>query len=31
MPNERSVLQVIQDHGVYAMPIGSADVAMIDA
>ncbi|MFM9927593.1 NmrA/HSCARG family protein [Variovorax sp. H27-G14] len=31
MQNERMVQQVIQGHGVYPMPIGSAGVAMIDA
>ena len=31
MQNERSVQQVIQDHGVYPMPIGTQGVAMIDA
>ena len=30
MQNERMVQQVIQDHGVYPMPIGSTGVAMID-
>jgi uncharacterized protein YbjT (DUF2867 family) len=30
MQNERSVQQVIQGHGVYPMPIGSAGVAMVD-
>ena len=31
MQNERTVQQVIQGHGIYPMPIGSAGVAMIDA
>lgn len=31
MQNERMVQQVIEGHGVYPMPIGSAGVAMIDA
>ena len=31
MQNERMVQQVIQDYGIYPMPIGSAGVAMIDA
>jgi uncharacterized protein YbjT (DUF2867 family) len=31
MQNEHMVQQVIQGHGVYPMPIGSAGVAMIDA
>jgi len=30
MQNEHSVQQVIQDYGVYPMPIGSAGVSMID-
>lgn len=30
MQNERTVQQVIVEHGVYPMPIGSAGVAMID-
>ncbi|CAD6529506.1 NmrA/HSCARG family protein [Paraburkholderia sabiae] len=31
MQNERMVQQVIQEHGVYPMPIGSAGIAMVDA
>jgi uncharacterized protein YbjT (DUF2867 family) len=31
MQNERSVQQVIQNYGVYPMPIGSAGVSMVDA
>lgn len=31
MQNDRAVQQVIQGHGIYPMPIGSAGVAMIDA
>jgi len=31
MQNERTVQQVVQDYGVYPMPIGSSGVAMIDA
>jgi uncharacterized protein YbjT (DUF2867 family) len=30
MQNERMVQQVIQNHGVYPMPIGAAGVAMVD-
>ncbi|APA88456.1 NmrA family NAD(P)-binding protein [Paraburkholderia sprentiae WSM5005] len=30
MQNERTIQQVIQNHGVYPMPIGSAGVAMVD-
>ena len=31
MQNERMVQQVIQEHGVYPMPIGSAGIVMVDA
>ncbi|CAG9191892.1 Oxidoreductase [Paraburkholderia sabiae] len=31
MQNERMVQQVIQEHGVYPMPIGSAGISMVDA
>jgi uncharacterized protein YbjT (DUF2867 family) len=31
MQNERTIQQVIQGHGVYPMPIGSAGVSMVDS